>query len=506
MGKIGDLFVRLGLKSDDYKKGMADAKKETNSFSQGLGKMKAGAIAVWAAIGSAVTIFARDFMQATNTMGDAWASAMSGMKASYHSVIADMTNYKPDFSSFRGFFKNEWDWIKKTFGNAKEAGDAAAEMTKAFDAEFELTQSVRLQRQAVQQELNELYIKAMDTTVNAADRKAAADKYKTLLQPIADAEVRVYGNMLNEAVKAWQAGNELDRQYSTEELKEFFTNIGTAYEDMEKKFPDLMRVYETRKGDAQNIVIFDTISKLQTAENQMSEIDKSLARINRSINRSLTEFGGEANVPNPAEALKFTEALPALPAITSKAIGGATGLNADDYYANLMASNQEYLDWYGGMVQTMQELNYVLEDSIISATTNGLQAFTDMLFGLEDAGMEEVLAAFIAPFGDTLKQMGAMIMAEGIAMEAFKKSFTNPYAAIAAGAALIAIGSVVSSGLQKLTANPASGGSGSSSSYGGGASSSAKNYEAELTVNVVGHISGSDIALSLDRTRKNQKR
>ena len=132
-----------------------------------------------------------------------------------------------------------------------------------------------------------------------------------------------------------------------------------------------------------------------------------------------------------------------------------------------------------------------------------MQALTDVLFNLEDANSKQVLAAFIAPFGDTLKQMGAMIMAEGIAMEAFKKSFTNPYAAIAAGAALIAIGSVVSSGLQKLTANPASGGSGSASSYG---STAAQNYESTLTVNVVGHISGSDIALSLDRTRKNQKR
>ena len=508
MGKIGDLFVRLGLKSDDYKKGMADAKKETTSFSQSLGKMKAGALAVWAAIGSAVTIFARDFMQATNTMGDAWASAMSGMKASYHSVIADMTNYKPDFSSFRAFFKNEWDWIKKTFGNAKEAGDAAAEMTKAFDAEFELTQSVRLQRQAVQQELNELYIKAMDTTVSAADRKAAADKYKTLLQPIADAEVRVYGNMLNEAVKAWQAGNELDRQYSTEELKEFFTNIGTAYEDMEKKFPDLMRVYETRKGDAQNIVIFDTISKLQTAENQMSEIDKSLARINRSINRSLTEFGGEANVPNPAEALKFTEALPALPAITSKAIGGATGLNTENHYANLMADGEEYAQWYMGMLDRVAQMNAMLEDSIIQATTAGMEAFTDMLFGIEGADASAILGALMQPFADTATQLGGMLLAQGLAVDAFKTSLASLQGApaIAAGLSLIAIGAAMKSGIKALAKG--GGGTGSTASYGGSSygSTAAQNYESTLTVNVVGHISGSDIALSLDRTRKNQKR
>ena len=89
MGKIGDLFVRLGLKSDDYKKGMNEAKKETQSFSQKLGNMKAGALAVWAAIGAGVMTFAKDFIGATNKMGDAWAHAMSSMKASYQSVLAD---------------------------------------------------------------------------------------------------------------------------------------------------------------------------------------------------------------------------------------------------------------------------------------------------------------------------------------------------------------------------------------------------------------------------------
>jgi hypothetical protein len=191
--------------------------------------------------------------------------------------------------------------------------------------------------------------------------------------------------------------------------------------------------------------------------------------------------------------------------ITRNLNRSATVLDAQGYYDGLIAENQRYLDWYAGMVQTMQDLNYVLEDSIVSATMNGLQAFTDMLFGLEDAGMEQILAAFIAPFGDTLKQMGSMIMAEGIAMEAFKKSFSNPYAAIAAGAALIAVGSAVSSGLQKLTANPA-GGAGSASYGGASSSAAANNYESELTVNVVGHISGSDIALSLDRTRNKQRR
>ena len=43
MGKIGDIWVRLGLKKDGYTKGLNEAKKETQGFGASLGKMKAGA-------------------------------------------------------------------------------------------------------------------------------------------------------------------------------------------------------------------------------------------------------------------------------------------------------------------------------------------------------------------------------------------------------------------------------------------------------------------------------
>lgn len=224
MGKLGDLWVRLGLKSDDYKKGMKEAKKETSNFSKGLQNMKAGALAVWAAIGAAVMQFTKDFINATNKVGDAWNNTMEGVKAAYQNTLAQIAqdgNWKTllkNTSVFSALFniKESASLFKKLFGNAKEAGQAAAEMSKAFDAEFELVNSVKLQKAMMQEELNDLYIKMRDTTLSAVDRQAAAEKYKSLLQPLADAEVRVYSNMLAEASKAWQSGVGLSRQYSTD--------------------------------------------------------------------------------------------------------------------------------------------------------------------------------------------------------------------------------------------------------------------------------------------------
>lgn len=496
MGKIGDLFVRLGLKSDGLKKGIQSAINSIKSFGKSISNIKAGAIMAWQEIGRAVIGFTKNFLSHTNKLNDAWQATMNSMKAAYHSAVAEMSNYKPDFSSFKNFFKNEWKWIKKLFGNAKEAGDAAAEMTKAFDAEFELVNSVKLQRGAIQQELNELYIMMRDTTLSPQQRKAAAERYKALLQPIADAEVRVYSNMLKEAVKAWQAGNELDREYSVAELTEFFTKIGTEYEKMQEKFPDLMRVYETRKGDAQNQIIFDTLAKLQQAVNQMSDIDRQLSRVTLSINKA----GAGTTSKNYLGMGK----LDALGGISAGAESlSAPGLMTDEWLSEQIANGQAYGEWYKNMVNEVAYLNGMLESSMVSAFSNGMQAFTDMLFGIEGADASQVMAAVLQPIAQTATQLGEMLIAEGIAIEAFKDSLKslNPYVAIAAGVALVAVGAALTSGIKKLAGGP-NAGAGVASSGAGGATNP-QNYESTLTVQIEGRLEGADIVLAAKRTQDN---
>ena len=65
--------------------------------------------------------------------------------------------------SFKAFFKSTGDWMKNTFLMQKEAGKAAMEMTKAFDAEFELENSLRIKRAQIQGELADLQVELMNT-------------------------------------------------------------------------------------------------------------------------------------------------------------------------------------------------------------------------------------------------------------------------------------------------------------------------------------------------------
>ena len=168
MGKIGDLWVRLGLKSDDYKKGMKDAKKETSNFSQNLGKMKATAIAVWAAVGTAVVKFAKDLIVSTNRMGDAWATFTSQSKAAWDTFLSSVSSW--DFSNF--------------FARMREATAEAAEFAKAMDSEFEVGNSIKLQRAAMAAELAALKVQMQDATKTFDERIAAAQNYIDKVTPI----------------------------------------------------------------------------------------------------------------------------------------------------------------------------------------------------------------------------------------------------------------------------------------------------------------------------------
>lgn len=524
MGKLGDLWVRLGLKSDDYKKGIDKAKKETKGFGSTLANMKAGALAVWAVIGTAATKMATDFIAATNAIGDAWGKKMGAMKAAYQSFLADAASGWKELLKTGAFFisgggtgigKEVVNFWKNTFGNAKDAAKAGAEMTAAFDAEFELVNSIRLQREQISGELNELYVKMRDTTLAPGVRKAASERYKALLQPLADAEIAVYSSMMEAASKAWQAGSNglLSREYSTAEMTEFFANYGTNPEAMKAKYPELQAVYETRKGDAQNSVIFDTATKLAAATNEMSRVDKEMGKVTLSINKQLAEQQGalvtlmstletelndvlDEDIEEEVSAIEdaFNDMELEVPEINTDAL--------DASIDEVLAAAERYqheLDF-------VQAMNDTALNGIFNSMQNGIQALTDAMFQIEGADWKSVLAAFIAPLGDTMKQMGAMIMAEGVAMSAFKKSFTNPAAAIAAGAALMAIGSMVSSGLQRLISGAGNGG-GSAMSYGGSSGgAAAMNYESTLTVEVVGKISGNDIVLSGKKTNDKNSR
>lgn len=546
MGKISDIWVRLGLKKDDFDKGMDDAAKKTEGVGGAFGKMKATALAAWAVIGTAVTKFAKDLISSTNRMGDAWAVFTSQSKAAWDTFLSAVSSW--DFSNF--------------FGRMREATAQAAEFAKALDSEFEANNSIRLQRAAMSKELAALKILYQDQTKTYDERAKAAQDYIDLVSPIYDQIIAQAKKMEDAHLGKWLAGSGLgDTEQVRADLRKFLVEIGKndeladnlaylvanrerytmslstlrsgnvaerargpleafkrEYEAMQawvREFGasagygtslyDLASVYTNMRGDKDTGPLVDAMVRAFEAAGLK---DKELQEIYSALNG----FAAQQTVKALQEAAKLItpeENIDDIIANIEDDLKGIEDIELEAPEIDLSAFDAaeerlaQFVDQWRAEQEKLAQYNQMIEDSIISSMSNGLQAITDMMFGLEGADMKNVLAAFIAPLGDTMKQMGAMIMSEGIAMTAFKKSFTNPAAAIAAGAALMAIGSAVSSGLQRLTANP---GGGTGYSSGSSASAGVQNYESEMTIYVEGKISGSDIVLAGNKTLNKWRR
>ena len=552
MGKISDIWVRLGLKKDDFDKGMDDAAKKTEDVGGAFSKMKATALAVWAVIGAAVTKFATDLIASTNRMGDAWAVFTSQSKAAWDTFLSAVSSW--DFSNF--------------FGRLKQATMEAAEFAKAMDMGFEVNNSIALQRAAMSDELAALKITMQDATKPYEVRIKAAEDYLAKVKPLYD-QMEAEAKRVEDAhLGNWLAGSGLgDTEQVRADLRKFLVEIGqnndlvdnliyllenrerytmalsnlhssnlaekargplqkfaneyAAMQAMVKNYGtqagygtglyDLFRVYTNMRGDKDTAPLVQAmIDAFNSAGLYKKETAEIQSVMNGLVNQAATAAVTEAAKNAPKDVSKSLQKdLNAFIKDMSLSLDKVEiGLEVDD--AELAAVDEllnsitdQYFAAQNHIIDFNNAIAQSIEDTLITSMSNGLQAITDMMFGLEGADMKNALAAFVAPFGDTMKQIGAMIMSEGIAMTAFKTSFTNPAAAIAAGAALMAIGSAVSSGLQRLTANP---GGGTGYSSGSSASAGVQNYESEMTIYVEGKISGSDIVLAGNKTIKNWRR
>ena len=166
------------------------------------------------------------------------------------------------------------------------------------------------------------------------------------------------------------------------------------------------------------------------------------------------------------------------------------------------------LDEMERAAERARQLSEDFHDAIISGFSAGCQELADQLFGLKEVNAGAIFAALLTPLADMAVKEGEILIAEGLGVEACKAALEslNGYAAIAAGAALVAIGVAAKAGLQALAGN------GGASSYattyngGGSAGNQTQLIETELTIYVKGEIDGSNILLSGQRTSKDLDR
>ena len=141
-------------------------------------------------------------------------------------------------------------------------------------------------------------------------------------------------------------------------------------------------------------------------------------------------------------------------------------------------------------------------------------AMSDALISLAE-GIGGMGGIDMSPLADVIIQVGKMAIRTGVAILGIKKALEslNPFVAIAAGTALVALGTAAKKSLSNIGSEIGGGYSPNTSFSGGGSYSGAlsqygyASYRAQsVDVNVTGRISGQDIVLASDKYLKNKSR
>lgn len=541
MGKIGDLWVKLKLKADEYKKGLDSAKGQTKSFSEGLKNLSAAAVAVWGVIGAAATKMALGFVKSSQTIGDAWDIAMTQISTRWQQIRAEL-NRGIAKGGVKGFFQ-------ALFSGSTEyaAMDAGKALSQANDAMTEIDYAFRLSMSQTQPKLHELYLKMMNTALSASDREAAAVDYRKTIEAIYEPRVKGLKDIMDKTVEQYLVIGGMDKsRYTASQTIDLIKMMASDPAKVEKEYNDFYQGYQSI-GDKVSSNLVATMETYYNATNEMNSILKRADRTAQSmehtghddlikklgnVNDDMTKF--RAQVAEEAEVIaadeEFQQMADPLEEFERTHADVLDRMNdkqrtfaelAQESYAqaalaayNYAISEQESMDIAQDAadtamesleerIQKADELNNMLANAITRSISDSMQAFTDMLFGLSDADASDVLGALLQPFANTLTQLGEMLILEGSGIEAFKEamaSLDGPVA-IAAGVALVALGAALSSGIKALGS---SGGS-SAMSSGSSATSNANSdttISTEMTIYVKGKISGKDILISGDNAKK----
>jgi hypothetical protein len=155
----------------------------------------------------------------------------------------------------------------------------------------------------------------------------------------------------------------------------------------------------------------------------------------------------------------------------------------------------------------------MLNQAVNAGITNSLGELANAIAGVEGANIGSVIKALLSPLADAAIAAGLLIMTTGKGIEALKTSLIDFFggSAIAAGAALMAVGVAAKAGLASIGRNGARGaggyGNNSVTSYSGGYGVNTNNYaQAAASYTLTTTLKGQDLLLAIQRTENNNRR
>ena len=558
MGKLGDLWVRLGLKSDDYRKGLKQAKQDTEEFGGHLSRLKVTAVATWAAVGAAVAKFVKDAVDLTQKWGDKWAITMQGIKGAYQSFVRQI-------SSGEG-----WNNL---FANMADAYRASKEIASALDEIFERKISFQYDEAQTRYLVSEQQKIMRDSSRTDAEREAAAKKIIRLESELGERKKAIWADearslrdrmavqtglndeemtflireynknreIINQSRAYLAERSRLEKQRSggiwsgASDAMYSFNAPGEAIDklaQLEQDTPEMIRRVAalTQKYDKGND---DLVKAMADADVAVINIDTEANQRSMRATATLgtltrgTREAGEAARDAAEDYSLFWEAVADMrrqhdtDQIVDEAINPLDGVKgikqpkAEVQNKQGLAGLSEWMQGDAEMAKQFadninlaqiaaEDMMHAIEDGLI----NAFEELADAIAGVNSADLGSVMKALLTPLADTAIKAGTIIMTTGTALEALKDAFANLFGggakgAIIGGSLLVAAGLAAKAGLSAI----ASGGSAPSattamSGGGNGYTDFGGVRTQEITVNVKGEIRGSDIIITGNNQQK----
>lgn len=135
---------------------------------------------------------------------------------------------------------------------------------------------------------------------------------------------------------------------------------------------------------------------------------------------------------------------------SGKESSSAAAVTSQKSWGSKMPTAEEHAEWQKNLIKT-EKVALDVSDSVQGGMTNmaiGIaNAFAGLMAGTANIG--DFFNSILSVVADFMKQLGEQLIAVGMASKAFKTLITNPYAAIAAGLALITLSAIVQGTLKK---------------------------------------------------------
>ena len=386
----------------------------------------------------------------------------------------------------------------------------------------------------------------LDTTQKAADAAAQAEQHTNNIynaqRELAKLQVVIANNDSKIADLRYKANLET---YTAAERASFLAEAQQLINDKYDQQIELQKVIVANQQALSDLATDDLAAEdaLINAKVALAQMDRSrnnelreLTEKQRSLNKLVTAEREESErvaalrslmTANPLPAIATSPVLQPLGPVQSGGVsvglavhpqveptemqtfirslksGIVTGVDGTTVTVGIAADTSDLVDVSGALQSQLTELGAVTGDIIgglIGDLATGGDAWSNFANGA------------VSAFADLAISVGKMAIQTGAATLGIKAALEslNPYAAIAAGAALVALGSALKTGMSNAASGSysASANVASASSYSSGSSLGSDMYGREMTVKVTGRLeaSGSTLAAVLDNEAQRHNR